>query len=74
MVFTKLLLENALDIRPCNREVASKPLLPKVDRWIPVLPSRYIGKCAASNLKRSVKATDQLFFLLSQPDPSVLTD
>ena len=53
MVFTKLLLENALAIRPCNCEAASEPLLPKVARCIPVLPSRYIGKCAARVLKRS---------------------
>ena len=53
MVFTKLLLENALAIRPCNCEAASEPLLPKVARCIPVLPSRYIGKCAAHVLKRS---------------------
>ena len=53
MVFTKLLLENALAIRPCNCEAASQPLLPKVVRCIPVLPSRYIGKCAARVLKRS---------------------
>ena len=53
MVFTKLLLENALAIRPCNCEAASEPLLPKVARRIPVLPSRYIGKCAARVLKRS---------------------
>ena len=46
MVFTKLLLENALAIRPCNCEAASEPLLHKVARCIPVLPSRYIGKCA----------------------------
>ena len=46
MVFTKLLLENALPIRPCNCESASEPLLPKVARCIPVLPSRYIRKCA----------------------------
>ena len=43
MVFTKLLLENALTIRPCNWEAASEPLLPKVARCIPVLPSRYVG-------------------------------
>ena len=53
MVFTKLLLENALAIRPCNCEAASEPLLPKVACCIPVLPSRYIGKCAARVLKRS---------------------
>ena len=53
MVFTKLLLENALAIRPCNSEAVSEPLLPKIARCIPVLPSRYIGKCAARVLKRS---------------------
>ena len=53
MVFTKLLLENAAAIRPYNCEAASEPLLPKVARCIPVLPSRYIGKCAARVLKRS---------------------
>ena len=53
MGFTKLLLENALAIRPCNWEAASEPLLPKVARCIPVLPSRYIGRCAARVLKRS---------------------
>ena len=53
MVFTKLLLENALVIRPCNCEAASKPLLPKVAHCIPVLPSRHIGMCAAHVLKRS---------------------
>ena len=53
MVLTKLLLENALAIRPCNCEAASEPLLPKVARCIPVFSSRYIGKCAARVLKRS---------------------
>ena len=53
MVFTKLLLEIALAIRPCNCQAASEPLLPKVARCIPVLPSRYIGKCATRVLKRS---------------------
>ena len=53
MVFTKLLLENALAIPPCNWEAASEPLLPKVARCTPVLPSRYIGKSAARVLKRS---------------------
>ena len=53
MVFTKLLLENALAIRPCNCEAASEPLLPRVARCIPVLSSRYIGKCAVRVLKRS---------------------
>ena len=52
MVFTKLLLENSLAIRPCNWEAASEPLLPKVARCIPILPSRNIGKCAARVLKR----------------------
>ena len=53
MVFTKMLLENALAIRPCNWEAASEPLLPKVARCIPVLSSRYIEKCTARVLKRS---------------------
>ena len=53
MVFTKLLLGNALAIRPCNCEAVLEPLLPKVARCVPVLPSRYIGKCAARVLKRS---------------------
>ena len=53
MVFTKLLLENALAIRPWNCEAALEPFLPKVARCIPVLPSRYIGKCTARVLKRS---------------------
>ena len=43
MICIKLLLENPLSIRPCNCEAASEPLLPKVARCIPVLPSRYIG-------------------------------
>ena len=53
MVFTKLLLENALAVRPCNCEAVLEPLLPKVARCIPVLSSRYIGKWAARVLKRS---------------------
>ena len=53
MVFTKLLLENALAIRTCNYEAALEPLLPKVARCIPVLSSRYIGKYAVRVLKRS---------------------
>ena len=53
MVFTKLCLENALAIRPCNCEAALEPLLPKVARCIPVLSSCYVGKCAAHVLKRS---------------------
>ena len=53
MVFTKLLLENALAIRFCNCEAVSVPLLPKIALCIPVLPSRYIGKCTARVLKRS---------------------
>ena len=51
MVFKKLLLENALAIRTCSCEAASEPLLPKVARCIPVLPSRYIGKCTARVLR-----------------------
>ena len=53
MVFTKLLLENALAIRPCHWEAASEPLLPKAARCISVLPLRYVGKCAARVSKRS---------------------
>ena len=53
MVFSKLLLENALAIRPCSYGAASEPLLPKVARCIPVLSSCYTGKCAARVLKRS---------------------
>ena len=60
MVFTKLLLENALAIRPCNCEAASEPLFPKVARCIPVLPSRYTGKCAARVLKRSAQTNPRL--------------
>ena len=59
MVFTKVLLENVLAVRPCKWEAASEPLLPKVARCILVLPSRYIGKCAARVLKRSGKALEQ---------------
>ena len=58
MVFTKLFLENALAIWTCNCEATSEPLLPNVARCIPVLPSRYIGKCAAHVLKRT-GSTDQ---------------
>ena len=46
MVFTKLLLENALASGPFNYEAASQPLLPKVAHCI------YIGKCATRVLKR----------------------
>ena len=53
MVFTKRLLKNALAVRPCNFEAVLEPLLPKVARCIPVLSSRYIGKCATRVLKRS---------------------
>ena len=53
MVFTKMLLKNALAIRPCNYGAASQQLLPKVARCIPVLSSRCIGKCAARVLKQS---------------------
>ena len=60
MVFTKLLLENALAIRQCNREAVSEPLLSKVASCIPVLPSRYIGKCTARVLKRSDSDADNL--------------
>ena len=53
MVFTKLFLENAFAIRPCNCKAASELFLPKVAHCIPVLPSRYIGKCTARVLKHS---------------------
>ena len=53
MVFTKLLLGNALAIRPCSYEAALEPLLPKVARCMPVLSSRYTGKCVARVSKRS---------------------
>ena len=43
----------ALAVRPCNCEAVLELLLPKVVRCIPVLSSRYIGKCAARVLKRS---------------------
>ena len=55
MVFTRLLLDNVLAIRPCNYGAISEPLLPKVARCIPVLSSRCIGKCTAMFLKRSGK-------------------
>ena len=55
MVFTKLLLENAFAIPPCNCEVVLKPLLPKAARCIPVLSSRCKEKCAIRVLKRSDK-------------------
>ena len=45
MVFTKLLLENTLGIRPYNYEATSEP----------VLSLRYTGKCAARVLKRSAE-------------------
>ena len=53
MVFTKLLLENALAIQPHNYEAASERLLPKVVRCIPVLSLRNTGKCASRVLKSS---------------------
>ena len=53
MIFTKLLLQNTLVIRPYNYEATSETLLPKVVRCIPVLSSRYTGKCATRVLKRS---------------------
>ena len=56
MVFTKLLLENALAIRPCNCEAATEQLLAKLARGMSVLSSRYIGKWVARVLKRSVWA------------------
>ena len=67
--YSQNLLENALAIRPCNWEAASEPVLPKVARCIPVLPSRYIGKCAARVLKRSGETRhdgiDQPYYLKS---------
>ena len=54
IVFTKLLLEDNLDIRLSNNcEAASEPLLAKVAHCVPVLTSRYTGKYAARVLKRS---------------------
>ena len=73
MVFTKLLLENALAIRPGNCEVASEPNLPKVARCIPVLSSRFLGKCAARGLKRSGRDEQmQPGFVAFQISPRVL--
>ena len=40
MVFTKLLLENALAVRPCNCEAVLDPLLPKVAGCIPQFSHR----------------------------------
>ena len=56
MVFTKLMLENALAIRPCNYKAALELLLPKVASCIPVLSSCYTGKCAAHVLTRSAQS------------------
>ena len=53
MVFTKLLLENNLAVRPYNYEASSELHLPKVPLCIPVHSSRYIGKCAARVLMLS---------------------
>ena len=53
MVFTRLSLKNALAVRLCDYRAVSEPLLPKVARRIPVLSSRYMGKCASRGLKRS---------------------
>ena len=66
MVFIKLLLENALAVRPYNREAASEPLLPKVARCISVLPSHYIGKFAAHVLKCSepIEKDEKMSFAL----------
>ena len=50
MVFIKLLLENALAIRPCKYEAASEPLSLKVAGCIPVLSLRYIGNRALQNM------------------------
>ena len=52
-VFAKLLLQDTLAVRRHDYEAASEPLLPKVARCIPVLSSRFVGKCAARVLKRS---------------------
>ena len=61
MVFTKLLLENALAIRPSNYEAASEALLPKVARCIPVLTSRCVGSALhVFHLKRSGISDDDL--------------
>ena len=64
MVFTKLLLENALAIRPCNYGAGSEPLLPKVARGIPVLLSRCMGRCAARVLKRSGLIEEEALYLI----------
>ena len=53
MVFTKLLLQNILAIRPYKYEAASELLLPEVTHCIPVVSLRCIGKCAVLVLKRS---------------------
>ena len=66
MVFTKPLLENSLAIRPCNYGAASEPLLPKFACCIPVLSSRYIGKCATRVLKHSgwIFSVSEVAFIL----------
>ena len=53
VVFTKLLLENTLAVRPYNYEAVSEQHLPKVAHCIPVLRLGCIGKCAARVLMRS---------------------
>ena len=70
MVLTKLLMEDALAIRPCSCGAAPEPLLPKVARCIPVLSSCYMGKCATRVLKlydlsHSAVSSLQLILLVS---------
>ena len=60
MVFTKLLLGNALAIPLRNYDAASEPLLPEVARCLPVLSSRHIRKCAARVFKRSCQIEQQM--------------
>ena len=61
MVFTKMLLENALAIQPYNYRAVSEPLLPKVARCILFLSSRSVLKCAALVLKRSERNQSDFF-------------
>ena len=58
------MLQNALAIRPYNYEAASALPLPKVAHCIPVLSSRYIGKCATRVLKRSENKDRLLLFCI----------
>ena len=72
MVFTKLLLETDLAIRPCNREAASEPLLPKVAHCRSVLPSRYAVHVLRHSDTRYAKESapkrnDELLSLLHSP-------